>query len=73
MARDNFKQRDITKLSQRVALRCSNPDCRVPTAAPGETELGVNSIGVAAHIHAASPGGPRYDPSMTSLERGGYI
>lgn len=70
MARDNFKKGDITKLSQRVALRCSNPDCRVPTAAPGETELGVNSIGVAAHIHAASPGGPRYDPSMTSLERG---
>ena len=31
---------------------------------------GVNSIGVAAHIHAASPGGPRYDPSMTSSERG---
>ncbi|WP_457945023.1 hypothetical protein ACSTAY_09170 [Vreelandella alkaliphila] len=70
MARDNFKKGDITKLSQRVALRCSNPDCRVPTAAPGETELGVNSIGVAAHIHAASPGGPRYDPSMTSFERG---
>lgn len=70
MARDNFKKGDITKLSQRVALRCSNPDCRVPTAAPGETESGVNSIGVAAHIHAASPGGPRYDPSMTSLERG---
>ncbi|MFB9867812.1 hypothetical protein [Vreelandella sulfidaeris] len=70
MARDNFKKGDITKLSQRVALRCSNPDCRVPTAAPGESELGVNSIGVAAHIHAASPGGPRYDPSMTSSERG---
>lgn len=70
MARDNFKKGDITKLSQRVALRCSNPACRVPTAAPGDTELGVNSIGVAAHIHAASPGGPRYDPSMTSSERG---
>lgn len=70
MARDNFKKGDIAKLSQRVAQRCSNPDCRAPTAAPGETELKVNNIGVAAHIHAASPGGPRYDASMSSSQRG---
>lgn len=70
MARDNFKKGDIAKLSQRVAQRCSNPDCRAPTAAPGETELKVNNIGIAAHIHAASPGGPRYDVSMSSTQRG---
>lgn len=30
---------------------------------------GVTNIGVAAHIHAASEGGARYDPEMTSTER----
>ncbi|MGM0783388.1 MAG: hypothetical protein ACQEUM_04675 [Pseudomonadota bacterium] len=30
----------------------------------------VNNIGIAAHIHAASPGGPRYDVSMSSTQRG---
>ncbi|MCE8053847.1 hypothetical protein HOP61_21365 [Halomonas daqingensis] len=29
----------------------------------------ISSIGVAAHIHAASLGGPRYDPAMTPAER----
>src|SRR5262249_20791802 len=33
-----------------------------------EPEKAVN-IGVAAHITAAAPGGPRYDPSLTSEER----
>lgn len=66
---DEFKQKVKDALSRRVAQRCSNPDCRVPTAAPGETELKVNNVGVAAHIHAASPGGPRYDPAMSSIER----
>lgn len=67
--RDDFKKPVIEALSRRVAQRCSNPECRVPTAAPSDTELGVNNIGIAAHIHAASPGGPRYDLSMTSDER----
>lgn len=62
--RDNFKKKVIDKLKARVANRCSNPTCRVPTSAPADNE-GVNNIGVAAHICAASPGGPRYDPSMT--------
>ncbi|OJA04370.1 hypothetical protein QHL1GM_02600 [Halomonas sp. QHL1] len=66
---DEFKQKVKDALSRRVAQRCSNPDCRVPTAAPGETELKVNNVGVAAHIHAASPGGPRYDPTMSPSER----
>lgn len=68
MARDEFSKPVITKLKERVANRCSNPDCRVPTCGPSDSN-GINNIGVAAHITAASPGGPRYDPSLTKQER----
>ena len=70
MARDNFKKSVIEKLKNRVSLRCSNPDCRVPTSAPSTaSSSSTNSIGVAAHICAAAPGGPRYDKKMTPNER----
>jgi hypothetical protein len=52
-------------------MRCSNPDCRLPTAGP-DSEEGTTNLGVAAHITAASPGGARYDESLTTLERGGF-
>ncbi len=68
MARDNFSNPIIRILRDRVAHRCSNPDCRVPTSAPKGTN-GVNNTGIAAHITAASPGGARYDQSMSSKER----
>lgn len=68
MARDNFPKSVISTLRERVAHRCSNPSCRVPTSAPSSNAK-VNSIGIAAHICAASPGGARYDSSMTTQER----
>lgn len=69
MARDNFKPPVIDKLKARVAMRCSNPSCRVPTSAATTNVEKVNSIGVAAHICAASKGGPRYNERMTPKER----
>ncbi len=64
MARDDdFNETVKRKVRERVGLLCSKPDCRVPTMAPS------NNIGNAAHICAASKGGPRYDKSMTSQER----
>lgn len=66
--RDNFLDSTIRILRERVALRCSNPECRVPTSAAAGDES-VNNTGIAAHIHAASPGGARYDKSMTKDER----
>lgn len=69
MARDNFSQRTIDRLRMRVACRCSNPSCRAPTVAPGTREDEVTNLGVAAHICAASPGGPRYDSGMSPRER----
>lgn len=71
MARDEFRKPDIETLQRRVANRCSNPDCRRPTVGPGANALAVINVGIAAHIHAASPGGPRYLSEMTSVERRG--
>jgi hypothetical protein len=68
--RDEFPARVINALAKRVAYRCSNPDCRVPTiAASKEEEAKFNTIGKAAHICAAAAGGPRYDETMSSDER----
>jgi hypothetical protein len=70
MARDDFPSSVIRKLRERVNLRCSNPSCRVPTSAPSnESNDAVNNTGIAAHICAASEGGPRYKAAMTSKER----
>jgi len=67
--RDNFKVNTINALRTRVASRCSNPACRVPTTGPTKDNTKVNNIGTAAHITAASPGGPRYDKSLTFEQR----
>jgi hypothetical protein len=69
MRADDFSSDLIRRLRERVAHRCSNPDCRVITTAAGAGEIGVNSIGQAAHIHAASRGAARYKASMSSAQR----
>lgn len=70
MPRDNFTPKEIEPLKKRVNLLCSNPDCRVPTHAPSsKSNDAINNIGKAAHICAASKGGPRYDAEMTTKQR----
>jgi len=69
MPRDNFSAKVVERLRTRVAYKCSNPDCRVPTVGPGNEPLAVANIGKAAHITAAAPGGPRYVATMTPNER----
>lgn len=69
MPKDNFKESIKVALRERVAHRCSNPECRVPTAAPGSGATGVVRGGDAAHITAASPEGPRYDARISAMER----
>jgi len=68
--RDNFLAPTINVISKRAAFICSNPECRCLTLSPAQNdaEKFVN-IGKAAHITAASPGGPRYDSSLTDEER----
>ncbi|WP_433926607.1 hypothetical protein AB3662_27205 [Sorangium cellulosum] len=67
--RDDFSQEAIRRLGERVALRCSNPDCRVVTKGPHTSDGKSANIGKACHIHAAAPGGPRYDARQTEAER----
>ncbi len=67
--RDDFSVKVIRDLERRVGSRCSNPECRVPTSGPKASNDGVQSIGIAAHITAASEGGPRFDPSLAKEER----
>lgn len=67
--RDDFTPRVKATLAQRAAYVCSNPDCRAVTAGPGSEANTTVNLGVAAHITAASPGGPRYDASLTSAQR----
>jgi len=67
--RDNFPLAVIRTMRDRVAHRCSNPDCRVPTSSPGETSNKASSVGEAAHIEAAAKGGKRYNPNQTPEER----
>lgn len=66
--RDDFDPETIRAAEERVGLLCSFCGC-LTKAASAESTKKVSSIGVAAHICAASPGGPRYDPSMTSEQR----
>ncbi len=56
-------------MAQRVNSICSNPKCNRPTSGPSTNPNASISIGVAAHIAAAAPGGKRYDPTMSPDER----
>lgn len=67
--RDDFSQRVKLEVALRAGMRCSNPGCRCPTAGPKKQPSGSVSIGVAAHIAAAAPGGPRYQQLMSRAER----
>jgi hypothetical protein len=67
--RDDFTIQTKELLAKRVAFHCSNPMCRQVTSGPQVDPLKVINIGVAAHITAASPEGPRYDPSLTPKKR----
>jgi hypothetical protein len=69
MARDDFSTAAIRILAARAGYRCSNPGCRKPTSGPQDDPAKTINIGVAAHITAAAPGGPRYDPRLSAEER----
>ena len=66
---DRFTTGTTRKIAGRVGYRCSKPDCRVTTIGPASNDYETINIGVAAHITAASPNGPRYDQKLTSDQR----
>jgi hypothetical protein len=67
--RDEFTSATKSKLAKRAGFLCSNPHCRRPTVGAAQGLDGVHNIGVAAHITAASPGGPRYNASLIPEQR----
>jgi len=67
--RDDFSTPTKGLLAKRVGYVCSNPECRRRTSGPQANPAGVVNIGVAAHITAASPGGPRFDDTLTPEQR----
>lgn len=67
--RDEFPLTIKKLIAERVAYHCSNPNCNKVTAGPKKDPKKVINIGVAAHMTAASTGGPRYDPSLTPKAR----
>jgi len=67
--RDDFSAATKELLARRVGFICSNPECRQATSGPQADPKGSVNIGVAAHISAASPGGPRYEADLTSEHR----
>jgi len=66
---DDFSDAIKRVLALRVGNRCSNPDCRALTSGPQEDPAKALNLGVAAHITAASLGGPRYDSDLLPEER----
>jgi len=70
MARDDFKPDTKLRMAQRAGYICSHPDCQQLTVGPSEDRgTRLTNVGEAAHITAASPGGPRYDASLSTTER----
>jgi hypothetical protein len=67
--RDNFSKQTVIEIAKGVGWRCSNPDCMRPTVAANKAQDDTLILADAAHICAASPDGPRYDPTQTPAER----
>lgn len=65
--RDEFARQVQVELSIRAGLRCSL--CKVLTKGPADRPVGVLNIGVASHIRAAAPGGPRFDAAQSVTDR----
>tara|TARA_R110002111_G_scaffold151143_1_gene217813 strand:- start:6 stop:1031 length:1026 start_codon:yes stop_codon:yes gene_type:complete len=67
--RDDFTSSTKDVLAKRVGFHCSNPNCRTLTCGPRTEANKFVSIGVAAHISAASPNGPRSNKHLTSEQK----
>jgi hypothetical protein len=69
--RVEFSMKTKKLLAQRAGYLCSHYDCLRPTIAPAKNQKGEDGAvgtGVAAHIYAASEGGPRPPVGMTEAQ-----
>lgn len=69
--RDRVPQAQEKVVISRSGNKCAYPDCGLQlTIDPKNPGDRPKATGKVAHIAAASPGGPRYDETMTAAERG---
>jgi hypothetical protein len=68
MRSEDFLAATKRLIAARSGYLCAFPNCFAPTVGPADDGTSIN-LGEAAHITAAQPNGPRYDPSMTPEER----
>ena len=67
--RDDFTVKTKEIMAHRAGYRCSKPDCGIPTRGAASDDDKTINVGFAAHITAASSGGPRYNPALTKDQR----
>jgi hypothetical protein len=67
--RDEFTEKTKLQIAKRAGWLCSDPSCRRPTVGANSDGDGEVNLGTAAHICAAAPEGPRYDPKQTRAQR----
>ena len=66
----DFSPAEKTELARRAGWRCSYPGCGLGTVGPGRLDSDAAiTMGKAAHITAASEGGPRYVKEMGPATR----
>src|SRR4051812_26292606 len=65
--RDDFSTQVIRQVEREVRATCTV--CGRPTVGPAAEPGRFINLGTAAHITAASAGGPRYDSSLTTEDR----
>jgi len=67
--RDEFAEDVKRVIANRAGNRCACPNCGTMTSGPQVDPARAVNVGVAAHITAAAPGGPRYDPELRPKQR----
>lgn len=67
--RHEFSAKTKHQIGQRAGWLCSDPSCRQLTVGSNSDGTGETNLGLAAHICAAAPGGPRYDEKQTPEQR----
>jgi hypothetical protein len=68
--RHEFSSVTRKTLAERSGYRCSNPECGAATVGPSLVDPEASArVGMAAHIRAASPKGPRYSKQQTKAQR----
>ena len=67
--RDEFTEKTKRQIARRAGWHCSDPSCRRLTIGANSDGTDEINLGVAAHICAAAPRGPRYDENQTPAQR----